>query len=75
MHNGSNTVEKENLLTEHLMDRTGHFRPNSILGLVVVCDRSQLSVTHDSHGLVSIDLLGYVQVKDATPHSVMRKMT
>jgi hypothetical protein len=49
--------------------------PNSVLGLrlVVLCDRSQLSVSHDSCGLVSIELLGYVQAKDATPHSTMTK--
>jgi hypothetical protein len=73
LRNGSDAVEKEKLLKQHLMARTGHSRPNSVLGLVVFCDRSQLSVLHDSRGLVSIELLGYVQAKDATPHSTMTK--
>ncbi len=36
--NGSDAVEKEKLLKEHLVSRTGHSRPNSVLGLVVFCD-------------------------------------
>ncbi len=73
LRNGSNAVEKEYLLTKHPMASTVHSRPKSILGLVVFCYRSQLSVLHDSHGLVSIELLGYVQVEDATPYSTMTK--
>jgi hypothetical protein len=73
LRNGSNAVEKGKLLKEHLMARTRCSRPNSILGLVVFCNRSQLSAPHDSGGHVSIELLGYVQAKDATPHSTMTK--
>ena len=45
----------------------------SVIGVVVFCDESQLLVLPDNHGLVSIELLGYVQAKDATPHSTMTK--
>ncbi len=73
LRDGSNPVSKGNLLREHLMARTGYSRPNSILGVVVVCDRSLFLVPPDSDGLVSIELLGYTQAKDATPHSTMTK--
>ncbi len=68
LRNGSDAVEKEKLLKEHLMARKGHTRPNSVLGLIVFCDRSQLSVSHDSRGFVSIQVLGYVQAK--MPHHI-----
>ena len=73
LRNGSNAVEKGKLLKEHLSDRTGHSMPKSVIGVVVFCDESQLLVLPDNHGLVTIELLGYVQAKDATPHSTMTK--
>jgi hypothetical protein len=73
LRNGSEAVEKEKLLKEFLTTRSAHSRPRSVLGLVVFCNRSQLSAPHDSRGQVSIELLGYVQAKDATPHSTMTK--
>ena len=53
--------------------RTGHERPLSISGLVVFCDRLLFSQPPDSDGLVSIEVLGYVQAKSSTPLSTMKK--
>ena len=66
-------VEKEMLLKEHLRARTGHNRPLCISGLVVFCDRSLFSQPPDSDGLVSIEVLGYVQAQSSTPLSTMKK--
>jgi hypothetical protein len=66
-------VEKEMLLKEHLRAPTGHKMPLSISGLVVFCDRSLFSQPPDSDGLVSIEVLGYVQAKSSTPLSTMKK--
>jgi len=66
-------VEKEMLLKEHLRARTGHEIPHSIGGLVVFCDRSLFSQPPDSDGLVSIEVLGYVQAKRSIPLSTMKK--
>ena len=66
-------VEKEMLLKEHLGARTGHNIPHSIGGLVVFCDRSLFSQPPDRDGLVSIEVLGYVQAKSSTPLSTMKK--
>ena len=66
-------VEKEMLLKEHLRASTGHKMPLSISGLVVFCDRSLFSQPPDSDGLVSIEVLGYVQAKSSTPLSTMKK--
>ncbi len=69
----STAVEKEMLLKEHLRTSTGHKMPPSITGLVVFCDRSLFSQPPDSDGLVSIEVLGYVQAKSSTPLSTMKK--
>jgi hypothetical protein len=63
---GTTAVEMEKNLTEHLLARTGHTRPFCIIGVVVFCDRSLFSQPPDSNGLVSIEVLGYVQAKNAT---------
>ena len=70
---GTTALEKEKLLTEHLSARTGHTRPFSFIGVVVFCDRSLFLQPPDSDGLVSIELFGYVQAKNATPLSTMKK--
>jgi hypothetical protein len=70
---GPTAVEKEKLLREHLSARTGHDRPFSISGVVVFCDRSLFSQPPDSDGLVSIEVLGYVQVNNTVPLSTMKK--
>jgi hypothetical protein len=72
LRNGSNAVEKGKLLKEHLSDRTGHSMPKSVIGVVVFCDESQLLVLPDNHGLVTIELLGYVQANNTVPHSTMQ---
>ena len=73
LRNGTTAVEKEKLLTDHLSARTGINIPHSVGGLVVFCDRSLFSQPPDSDGLVSIEVLGYVQAKRSTPLSTMKK--
>jgi hypothetical protein len=73
LRHGTTAVEKEMLLKEHLRARTEHEIPHSIGGLVVFCDRSLFSQPPDSDGLVSIEVLGYVQAKRSTPLSTMKK--
>ena len=73
LRNGTTAVEKEKLLTDHLSARTGINMPHSIGGLVVFCDRSLFSQPPDSDGLVSIEVLGYVQPTCSTPLSTMKK--
>jgi hypothetical protein len=70
---GPTAVAKEKLLREHLSARTGHDRPLSIIGVVVFCDRSLFSQLPDSEGLVSIEMLGYVQAYNTIPLSTMKK--
>ena len=70
---GTTAVEKAKILKEHLNARTGHTRPNSVLGVVVFCDQLLFSVAPDSDGLVSVELLGYVQANHAKPLSTMKK--
>ena len=57
LRSGSDAVEKEKLLKEFLMASTGHSRPNSVLGLVVFCDRSQLSPTYRFRMIVLVNFL------------------
>ena len=73
LRDGTTAAEKEKLLTEHLSARTRHSRPLSIIGVVVFYDPSLFSQPPDSDGLVSIELFGYVQAKNATPLSTMKK--
>jgi hypothetical protein len=73
LRNGTTAVEKEKLLTDHLSARTGINIPHSVGGLVVFCDRSLFSQPPDSDGLVSIEVLGYVQAKRSIPLSTMKK--
>ena len=64
--NASTAVEKGNLLLEHLSLRTGHNMPKCVTGVVVFCDRSLFSQPPESDGLVSIEMRGYVQARQAT---------
>jgi hypothetical protein len=73
LRDGTTATEKEKLLTEHLRARTGHTQPLCITGLAVFCDRSLFSQPPDSDGLVSIEVLGYVQANNATPLSTVKK--
>ena len=57
----SNTVDKANLLREHLSNRTVHDRPTYVTSQIAFYDASQLSGVPDSDGLVSIVLDRYVQ--------------
>ena len=70
---GTNAEEKGKLLTEHLSARTGHTMPSSVTCVAVFCDTSLFSVPPDSAGLVSIAVQGYVQARQATVHSTMKK--
>ena len=71
--NASTAVEKGNLLLEHLSLRTGHNMPKCVTSVVVFCDRSLFSQPPESDGLVSIEMRGYVQARQATRHSTMKK--
>jgi hypothetical protein len=70
---GTIAVEKAKLLKEHLSARTGNTRPLCVIGVVVFCDESLLSLPSGSDGLVSIEVLGYVQASHATPQATMKK--
>jgi hypothetical protein len=70
---GPTAVEKEKLLREHLNARTGHDRPLIIIGVVVFWDRSLFSQPPVCDGLVSIEMLGYVQANNTIPLSTMKK--
>jgi hypothetical protein len=71
---GITAAEKVELLREHLSAaRTGHNRPLCIIGVVVFCDRLLFSRPPDSDGLVSIQVLVYVQANSSTPLSTMKK--
>ena len=70
---GTSAVEKEKLLREHLSARTGNTRPLSVIGIVVFCDRSLFSQPPDNDGLVSIEVLGYVQANHAKGQSTMNR--
>ena len=71
--NGTTAVEKEKILSEHLSARTGNNRPLSVIGVAFFCDRSLFSQPPESDGLVSIEMRGYVQARQATRHSTMKK--
>ncbi len=73
LRDSTTVVEKEKLLREHLSARTGHDMPLSIIGVVVFCERSLSSQQPDSDGLVSIEVLGYVQANQTTTLSTMNK--
>ncbi len=73
LRNGTTAVEKAKLLKGHLSARTGNTQPHCVIGVVVFCDGSLLSLPSGSDGLVSIEMLGYVQAKNATPQSTMKK--
>jgi hypothetical protein len=73
LRDGTTATEKEKLLREHLRARTGHTQPLCITGLAVFCDRSLFSQPPASDGLVSIEVLGYVQANNATPLSTVKK--
>ena len=47
--------------------------PDCVTGVVVFCDRSLFSQPPESDGLVSIEMRGYVQARQATRHSTMKK--
>ena len=71
--NASTAVEKGSLLLQHLSLRTGHNMPDCVTGVVVFCDASLFSQPPESDGLVSIEMRGYVQARQATRHSTMKK--
>ena len=71
--NASTAVEKGTLLLEHLSLSTGHTKPHCVTGVVVFCNRSLFSQPPESDGLVSIEMLGYVQARHATRISTMKK--
>jgi hypothetical protein len=70
---GPTAAEKDKLLREHLSARTGHYRPFSISGVVVFCDRSLYSQPPDSDGLISIEVIGYVQANNTVTQTTMKK--
>ena len=70
---GTTAEEKEKLLREHLSARTGNNRPLSVTGVVVFCDRLLFSQPPDNDGLVSIEVLGYVQANHAKGQSTMNR--
>ena len=61
----STAGEMRRFLFYHLSLRTGHNRPNCVTSLTVFCDESHFSGHTDSAGLVSLEIQGYVQTKDA----------
>ena len=66
--------EKRKLLTELLANRAADEKPFSVTSISTYCNESQLSGEPDSNGLVSIEMFGYVQTKNATPISTMQKL-
>ena len=73
LRDGTTAVEKEKLLREHLSARTGNNRPLSVIGVIVFCDRSLFSQPPDNDGLVSIEVLGYVQANHAKGQSTVNR--
>jgi hypothetical protein len=71
LRDGTTAVEKEKLLREHLSTRIGHDRPFSIIGVVVFCDQLLFSQQPNSDGLVSIEVLDYVQASQTKTLSTM----
>ena len=71
--NASTAVERQTLLLQHLSLRTGHNMPDCVTGVVVFCDASLFSQPPGSDGLVSIEMLGYVQARHATRLSTLNK--
>ena len=69
----STAGEKRRFLFEHLSHRTGHNRPNCVTSLTVFCDESHFSGHTDSAGLVSIEIQGYVQTKNAVSLTTMQR--
>ena len=68
--NFTTTLQKRKLLTELLSNRAAAEKPFSVTSISTFCNESQLSGEPDSNGLVSIEVYGYVQTKNATPISV-----
>ena len=71
---GTSTQERRKLLTELLANRAADEKPLSVTSISTFCNESQLSGEPDSNGLVSIEVYGYVQTKNATPISTMQKL-
>ena len=69
--NFTTTQQKRKLLTELLSNRAAAEKPFSVTSISTFCNESQLSGEPDSNGLVSIEVYGYVQTKNATPISTM----
>ena len=69
----STAGERRTFLFEHLSLCTAHKRPNCITSLTVFCDESHFSGHTDSAGLVSLEIHGYVQTKDAVSLTTMEK--
>ena len=72
--NFTTTLQKRKLLTELLSNRAAAEKPFSVTSISTFCNESQLSGEPDSNGLVSIEVYGYVQTKNATPISTMQKL-
>ena len=69
----STAGEMRRFLFYHLSLRTAHNRPNCVTSLTVFCDESHFSGHTDSAGLVSLEIHGYVQTKDAVSLTTMEK--
>ena len=69
----STAGERRTFLFEHLSLCTAHKRPNCVTSLTVFCDESHFSGHTDSAGLVSLEIHGYVQTKDAVSLTTMEK--
>ena len=67
------TQQREKLLSDLLSNRAAE-KPLSVTSISTFCHESQLSGEPDSNGLVSIEVYGYVQTKNATPISTMQKL-
>ena len=65
--------EKRKFLFDHLSLCTAHNRPNCVTCLTVFCDQSHFSEYTDSAGLVSLEIQGYVQTKDAVSLTTMKR--
>ena len=63
--------EKRIFLREHFSLRTTNNRPNCVTCLTIFCDESHFSGHTDSAGLVSLEIQGYVQTKNAVSLTTM----
>ena len=74
---GKTTPEKRMIIrvvTALLSNRAAAEKPFSVTLISTFCNESELSGEPDSNGLVSIEVYGYVQTKNATPISTVQKL-